>query len=79
MSEKDCERRICRNLGISGLVLMILIFILAIIWFALDMTHRLSMHNAGYFAMGVFIFALIGAVVLSVAVYRCRECTVCVA
>lgn len=76
-SDVCCSKEYCRGLAIGALVLMILILILTIIWFALDFTNNISQSDDAWFAMGTFILAFIGIIIMLVMEFRCTRCFVC--
>ncbi len=72
-----CSTNYCRGIFIGALILMILLFILTLIWFALDFSNTITQQDDPWFALATFILALIGVIIMLVAEVKCNRCFVC--
>lgn len=72
-----CSRETCRGMAIGALVVMILILVLTIIWFALDFSNTISQADDAWFGMGTFILAFIGIILVLVMEFKCTRCFIC--
>lgn len=74
---KACSEETCRWMVVAALVGMILILVLCVIWFSLDFTNNLTQADDAWFAMGVFILAFVGIILMLSWEYRCNKCFIC--
>lgn len=64
-------------MAIGALVLMILILVLTIIWFALDFSNTIAQSDDAWFGMGTFILAFVGIILMLVMEFKCTRCFIC--
>lgn len=72
-----CSTSYCRGMMIAALVMMVLIFILTVVWFSLDFANVITQADDAWFAMGTFILAFIGIILMLVTEAKCNRCFVC--